>query len=136
MCTNAFMIIWFDLIKDCKCMDQHSHHVIAIRKQFGIILCLFLSCFFKFQYFFPVRLCLLVERFCKVCVNILSRYELSACLAFIILRNVNTPTLRLGILTFLVELLPEGYPNIYVGEEFICNIKFSNLHDVATSMTS
>jgi len=36
-----------------------------------------------------------------------------------ILRNVNTPTLRLEILTFLVELLPEGYPHIYVGEEFI-----------------
>ena len=39
-----------------------------------------------------------------------------------ILRNVNTPTLRLEIWTFLVELLPEGYPNIYVGEEFILNL--------------
>ena len=37
----------------------------------------------------------------------------------IIHRNVNTPTLRLEIWTFLVELLPKGYPNIYVWEEFI-----------------
>ena len=37
----------------------------------------------------------------------------------VILRNVNTPTLRLEIWTFLVELLPEGYPNINIWEEFI-----------------
>ena len=47
------------------------------------------------------------------------RISIPKCSWHLILRNVNIPTLRLEILTFLVELLPEGYPNIYVGEEFI-----------------